>query len=227
MEVSDKRKLCEEVNGMKNILLVVAHPWYETPKSFQSNLFENLFVTGVGAYAALFKLQSYLYYHRPDFVVTVGHCGGANDNVKAGDVIVVDSLRSNDEKLKRFGVIQLNERDEVLARLSLMDSLKFEKSVSELSYHMGQVESFGRNLVTQRDEIHPDALAVELEMYSLALLAKRYRIPFLGVKVVSDIVPVVPCSFEEQMMKIRSNVKMTQPTIDMVWQMFRRIIQNS
>jgi nucleoside phosphorylase len=212
---------------MKKILLVVAHPWYETPKSFQSNLFENLFVTGVGAYAALFKLNSYLSVVRPDFIVTVGHCGGANDNVSAGDVIVVDSLRSNDEKLKKFGVVELDLGKEKEIRDRVVSDLVARFVGEDWNCYSGQIESFSRKLVTQRSEIHSNAIAVELEMYSIVLLAKRYSIPFFGAKIVSDIVPVVPCSFEEQIEKIRSNVKATQPVIDTVWKVVRKIIQDS
>ncbi|MBT4722362.1 hypothetical protein HN958_02675 [Candidatus Falkowbacteria bacterium] len=199
---------------MANILLVVADAKHELPTSVAPNDNLNFLETGIGPQNTFEILEAMLVTKHFTHIVCTGFCGSVRDDLPVGTIVIPTAIRTGDESLmKQHAVIAVPARPRLITNLE------------GCSVREGQMHSFSQ-VVTGRKTVHPDAIAVDMEMYSVAVLARQHEVSFIGGKVVSDIVPVTEVSPEQQVAQIRQNMMTAKPFIYYFWSAAKQFIQD-
>lgn len=200
---------------MQNILLVVADAKYELPISVAPDDNLTFLETGVGEQNTLDTLEALLSTKHFTHIVCTGFCGSVRDDLPIGTIVMPTSIRTENASLmSQHGVIAVPARPQLVANL---DGCEVRE---------GQIHSFSNHVVTSRDLVHPEAIAVEMEMYPVAMLAQQYGASFIGGKVVSDIVPVTGGSQQDQIARIHENIVRAKPYIYYFWNAAKSFIQD-
>jgi len=131
--------------------------------------------TGVGARAAASATQAVIAAHRPRWIVSAGFAGGLQASLKRNELVVADRIID----------LHGGERDIDISALEAT-------TIKQRGIHVGRLLTVDRIIRTPGEkqslgEQH-DALAVEMETYSVAAVCQAESAKFLSVRVISDAV---------------------------------------
>jgi nucleoside phosphorylase len=135
-----------------------------TPNVQRSTLNLCVLHTGVGVVKCAERMADFLRNEKPDRLIASGFCGGTNDELRPGDLVIAENA-SNPELLQK-------------AREILPDAV------------VGKIHSADRIIdpATDRYAIGREhhAVAVDMETETIARLCAAQSIPMLALRVVSD-----------------------------------------
>jgi nucleoside phosphorylase len=108
----------------------------------------------------------------PERLISLGFCGGTQDDLVIGQLIIANRLSYNDQE------IELENR-------YLTETMGFLKGSL---YRVGKLQTFNRP-VFSKNKILKDTVAVDMESFAIAQTARNHHIPITFIKAVSDLVP--------------------------------------
>ena len=134
-----------------------------------------VFESGAGEQAAARATEAMLDVHRPAWVISAGFCGGLDERLRRGDILLADRL--------------LHASGETLA-------IDFRIDPAELAgrtgLHLGTLLTVDRIVrpAAQKQELGGrfGALGVDMETFAVAQVCRRRRARLLAVRIVSDTV---------------------------------------
>ena len=131
-------------------------------------------VSGVGQEKAIAATKKLCIEYKPDVIFFLGFCGGVKEGCKKSDLFIAESIHYNGSEIK-------------IDRESL-DFIKEKLSAKKLNSCFGKIQTFDK-VVLSKKEIAVDIVAVEMESYAAVKEAKKYGIPMILIRAVSDIIP--------------------------------------
>lgn len=134
--------------------------------------------TGVGKTKSACSLTKILCFGRPDFVLNVGTAG--TQKHKVGDIFVSTAFIDRDyEAMKLPGISwEINGIDLLGNKLPLKQWVE--------QYPKTGICSTGDSFITEAGRINGDV--IDMEAYSQAFVCREFKIPFLSVKYITDII---------------------------------------
>jgi nucleoside phosphorylase len=135
----------------------------------------NTYVCGIGIPKATMALEEVIYNDKPDMIIMLGFCGAVNACLNVGDLVIGRTFRNGDR------TITMSED-----AFHLFDVSEYVKNKQSL---IGILETKVDGVLSRKD-IHTSTHAVDMESYCVADVANKYKIPYLIMKSISDIVPV-------------------------------------
>lgn len=184
----------EEVNELQLLMENVHHHYIEDIMVWEGTLSNKevvLALSGVGKVNAAFTSSVLISRYRPEYVLNIGSSGGLQEGQKIGDIVISTHSQYHDLDIgpnthtdPRF----IFESDEKLIKtaVSTVESLG-------LPYHLGLIvtgDQFITKIQPQFKHIQkefPQAICVEMEAAAIAAVCKRYAIPFVVLRGISDI----------------------------------------
>ncbi|MEY2492378.1 MAG: adenosylhomocysteine nucleosidase [Verrucomicrobiota bacterium] len=120
--------------------------------------------TGVGSQKCAERFGKFLGDNKPEIVISSGFCGGTNDELRPGDLIIVKNF-SNSQLAKRAG--------KLLARAVTGDIFSADQVIDPATdrYQIGRKHG---------------AVAIDMETATIARLCAEFAIPMLGLRAISD-----------------------------------------
>ena len=153
--------------------------------------------SGVGKIHAARVTQIMIYEFKPMYIVNVGVAGGLNNNLKVGDVIISKNVVQHDFDITAFGHSKgyvPSVGNDVKADERLIHEFEQEiNSTSERQYQikLGTIASgdIFCTKVEMKDKIYAkfSADVVDMECGAIAQVCYLEKIPFIGIRSVSDI----------------------------------------
>jgi adenosylhomocysteine nucleosidase len=135
-----------------------------TSNAQRSTLDVSVLHTGVGAAKCAERVGNFLNRQRPEVLIASGFCGGTNDELQPGDLVIAENASDP-------GLVQ--KAREILFRVKV-----------------GKIHSADRVIdpATDRYAIGREhaAIAVDMETETIARICAAESIPMLGLRVVSD-----------------------------------------
>lgn len=144
----------------------------------------SLLETGIGKVLSVVKTAQAIHEERPDFIFSVGFCGGLNGTAQ-GSLVLAQETRQWDFYLA-IPTIPIGHGYQNHCPLPLPDNDRLLEFLSDKFFVRGTMIS-GDRFVDREVHIDPDAVAVDMETAALALLAREFQIPFLSLREVSDV----------------------------------------
>lgn len=133
----------------------------------------SLAVLGMGREAVERELTALLEAQRPELLISAGFAGGLQPDLKAGDAILAERLRSEDGQ-------EIEIEEELFHRVS--------RAVAYC--HSGSLLTVSRpaRTIEEKDRLRREhaALAVDMESFWGAAAARARRVPFLAVRAILD-----------------------------------------
>ena len=134
-----------------------------------------LLVSGIGQRKAHAAAQRICQEFHPDYVLSLGACGAVAEGLAVGDLVIAEDVVSPQG-----------------ARISL-ESWRSAEAIEvarkgQLPYRLGTLQSFYRPVLARRG-ILPGTLAVDMESYAIAEVARERGLPAVIVRAISDVVP--------------------------------------
>jgi adenosylhomocysteine nucleosidase len=120
--------------------------------------------TGVGSQKCAERFIKFLGQNEPEIVISSGFCGGTNDELKPGDLVIVKNF-SNSHLAERAG--------KLLARAVTGDIFSADRVIDPAAdrYAIGRKHG---------------AIAIDMETTTIARLCAESTIPMLGLRAISD-----------------------------------------
>lgn len=157
--------------------------------------------SGIGKVNSALCAASMIAHSGLDCLVSTGVCGTlcADGSISAGDIICASSVRYHDVwcgSPNAAGQIQGDPESYELLQGEDLSALVEAITASGYRVHTGRLASgdwFVDTAQKAREiaELYPDASGVDMESGSLAQTCRRYAVPFLSVRMVSD-APLCP-----------------------------------
>ncbi|MBI3037248.1 hypothetical protein HYY73_05895 [Candidatus Woesearchaeota archaeon] len=132
-------------------------------------------VSGIGQTNAANALSTLFEAYKPDYILSLGICGAAQDNLGVGCLLVANRVHYGDH--------------DIPVQSSLLEKVVGCLSVQSIPHHVGAFQTFD-HLVASREEVLSGIVGVDLESYGLAAAAKAHGVPVVIVKAATDILPV-------------------------------------
>jgi len=182
---------------MKKICLAIPtkHEVEKQVLDISKKLKINTIITGIATPLTLFRLNNCILNNKPDFIIFAGIAGAFNKNLKLGEVVQVISdvfadliVLSNQKKLlyinnlnKSYTVLN-NKQNSSLTKSLISDlNLKKVKGITVNSlYKTKTLNSFFKK------NFYPDIETMENAV--VFFLCKKYSIPFLSIRAISNYV---------------------------------------
>ncbi len=130
-----------------------------------------------------------------DYVINIGSAGGLKSDAKISDLVIASHAMFHDVDVSCFGyevgqVPDLPTKFECSAKL--LDIASIAVSKIDLPYHIGLIISGDQFIHDEKQllklkENFNEAIAVEMEAASIALVMHHYDIPFIIMRSLSDI----------------------------------------
>ena len=120
--------------------------------------------TGVGPQKCAERFSKFLLENKPEIVISSGFCGGTNDELRPGDLVIAKNL-SNTQLAERAG--------ELLARAVTGELFSVDRVVDPAA---------GRYAIGREH----GAIAIDMETTTIARLCAESAIPMLGLRAISD-----------------------------------------
>lgn len=136
-----------------------------------------LLSTGIGRRATEKALAAFLAEHRPqiELLISSGFAGGLVRGLSPGELVLAERLRLEDGQ-------EIEVEKELLAQAAA--------AFEPFGAHRGPVLTVGKLARAVEEKrrlgLRSRALAVEMEAFWIAALAREYRLPFLAVKAILD-----------------------------------------
>ena len=143
-----------------------------------------LVATGIGPGAAERAASRILNRQKAALAISTGFAGALEPNVAVGDVVVATSVMSGTFDGERQGGAPL-VCDDILLR-----SLQVASAGIGVAVRTGALVSLSTVLCRAADKQHlgrvTGAIAVDMESAALGVVARRYGVPFVAVRAISD-----------------------------------------
>ena len=134
----------------------------------------NKLVTGIGKVSAAYELTRAIHLHKPDLIVNLGSAGSKSFN--RGEVVCCTQFIQRDIDVRGLGFAKY---ETPLSGINPV--LKYGIKIRDLPEGVcGTGDSFEMN------NDSADYNVIDMEAYSLALIAMKEQIPFLCLKYISD-----------------------------------------
>lgn len=173
-----------------------------------------IFTCGVGKVTAAINTALFIKHHHVDMIINAGSAGGLSNQLKIGDVVVVDRAAYYDVDLTAFGY-QIGQSSKMPPYFESDKNILFHIKNDHLllteKIKFGQIvsgDTFVNNLELKNKIMSnfPEALALDMETTSIAQSAFMFKKPFLAIRGISD----VACSeskghFEENLAHAAKN----------------------
>jgi 5'-methylthioadenosine/S-adenosylhomocysteine nucleosidase len=161
--------------------------------------------SGMGNVNASINLTLFLERFALDLIVLLGVGGALHPSLKIGDMVLSDKVIQHDyfsslasgNHLMRPGQLILSD-DQVLSHNPLLISIPCKLNITDIKHPsikviVGLIASGSEFVATEKRKqaIHrscQQALLVDMEASAIAVVANRYRVPFVVAKTVSDTV---------------------------------------
>lgn len=168
-----------------------------------------LFKSGVGLSMAAMSTGICLSHYPITAVINIGTAGGLKENQNVLDIVVSDRITYHDFDISAFG----NPRDfsdknryVFKSDTKLIDAFKSLKHKDRI--WIGPIVS-GNQFIHSENQIHtiqsfyPEALATEMEGASIAHICSEFKVPFIVIRSISDLVlnPKNEMTFDEYLLK--------------------------
>lgn len=108
----------------------------------------------------------------PSRLLSMGFCGGTQDDLAIGQLIIADRLSYHDQEIELENQFVTNAKG----------------FLKKFSYKIGKFQTFNRP-VFSKNKILEDTAAVDMESFAIARIARNHHIPIMFIKAVSDLVP--------------------------------------
>lgn len=131
-------------------------------------------ITGIGKTLATMHLTEAIIEYKPDYVINIGTAGTLRHQV--GDIFVCQEFIDRDLRNTQIPGIKYHIKD----KYPLPPFLCFNKKLK-----FGIVNT-GDNFVTKEENIVGDV--VDMEAFSEATVCRKFNIPFVSVKYVTDVI---------------------------------------
>jgi adenosylhomocysteine nucleosidase len=132
--------------------------------------------TGIGKVQAGLAVQEALYTYRPAMVINIGSCGSLHKEV--GTILVCSHFIDRDlKKVAIEGVCNEISFTDILLKKGLFPGVNLSHTVST-----------GDSFVTTEEEMGLHADVIDMEAFGIAMACKRYGVPLVSVKYVTDII---------------------------------------
>ncbi|MBT5338729.1 hypothetical protein HN858_01665 [Candidatus Falkowbacteria bacterium] len=187
-----------------NIWLVVADEG-EIPFGADNGFVSKIIVTGIGCSKTIENLGVELEKEVPDMIICFGLCGSVNRNLKVGNTVIATQVR-----YRKPGTLMTQRLDIDTTRI-FPRTINLKKGVEK-----GVFQTF-HGMVRHRFGISRGVVAVDQETYHVTALAKKYNVPVLVAKVVSDRVPFIPTTVNKQFRKLKVNYKYAKGSLNLLW----------
>lgn len=159
-------------------------------------------VSGIGpqkARNATEKICSNCSEFHPDYLMTLGFCGGVHDDLEIGHLIIADRVTYENQEIE-------------------LEKKHLDKTINALvgnEYQIGKFQTFDWPVLS-RNKVSEDTLAVDMESFAIAEIARNCRMPIIIIKGVCDIVPerVSLKSLWNLVTTIRNNTKNTKSQLN-------------
>ncbi len=159
-----------------------------------------LLVSGIGqenASNAFFKLYQEF---SPDYIILAGFCGGVNDSLNIGDLLIPKRAHYNGDKVD-LSSSQLEKIIEFLSR-------------SNIKYSIGDIQTFD-NPVFSCQGVLETVVGVDMESYAVCKASQNYSSPLIILKSVSD---VVQTTYRNPCFNPRENIRIAKTALDKFFQ---------
>ncbi len=137
-----------------------------------------LHVTGIGPKNAEISIKKFIKSNLPECIIICGLCGGLQNNLQIGDVIISDSFVHSTEKIE--ATVSQEIKKKILA---IAEKLK-------ISYYYGNTLTVEKALLTSQEKSNAgkkySALAVEMENFPIAKVCRENNIPLISIRAISD-----------------------------------------
>lgn len=164
-----------------------------------------VFKSGVGLSRAAMSTSVALTHFKVLGIVNIGTAGGLDDRLNVLDIVVCDRITYHDLDLEAFGTPRRFRSDNPYvfhADGRYLDL--FLSHFTEADVQVGPLVS-GHQFIHQAPQIQviqahfPEAIAVEMEGAAIAHVAHEFKIPFMTLRSISDLVhaPKNELSFDE------------------------------
>jgi len=151
-----------------------------------------LAISGVGKVNAAVTTSIMCESFKTQYIINIGVAGGI-EPLKPLDIIIVDKLCYHDVDLTAIGYEKgkLPDTSKIFyANEEIMQIAEVVANEHNLDYHIGSVAS-GDLFATDIDclkGLNEDIIAIEMEGAAIAHVCKMYHIPFVSLRVISDII---------------------------------------
>jgi nucleoside phosphorylase len=108
----------------------------------------------------------------PDFLIALGFCGATRHDLDIGHLIIANRLSYRDQEIE-------------------LQNVNLDKVINPLvgtEYRIGKLQTFNWP-VFSRKRVSNDTFAVDMESFAIAETSRKYQVPAMIIKAVSDIVP--------------------------------------
>lgn len=159
-----------------------------------------LIVSGVGPRRARAAAERLCREFQPDYLVSLGVCGGVADGLAVGDLVVADEVARGRERIDLAG----SRLDEAIAVARRVGG----------PVHVGAVRTYERPLLSRRG-LSGLVLGADMEAYAVAQVARERGLPVVVVKAISDIVPdrATPRSVAAWLWRFRAGFLVARETL--------------
>lgn len=147
-------------------------------------------LAGIGKVNAACAAVEMILAERPDCIINSGVAGGLTDSLSVGDVVVGESVAYHDVWCGPG-----NARGQVQGMPRKYDASPVLLDAARRSCHgahFGLIASGDQFVDSKAQEerissMYPDALACDMESAAIAQVCRKYDVPFLCMRVVSDV----------------------------------------
>ncbi|WP_282036025.1 cupin domain-containing protein [Saccharicrinis aurantiacus] len=157
---------------MLNILIVYAVKEERVSVNMPNCSF-NYCITGVGKVSAAIAVEKAIACYKPDLVINIGTSGTLH--YKIGSVHLCKTFVDRDmEKLQAFGVPCKEDFSAELDTIGLFDNWKFDSTCNTGDAFLTEADGTGD--------------VFDMESFAVARVCKSHKLPFIGIKCVTDII---------------------------------------
>lgn len=198
----------EEIQALLDLMETIETQDIKTVRFYLGTLNSKpvvLFKSGIGLTMAAMSASLCFSHFNVLGVINIGTAGGLSDDLSVLDVVVAEKITYHDIDISAFGVPRSFDSSNRYVFYSDPDYLKsFESMNHTHRLFIGPVVS-GHQFISQKKQIdeitqfYPEAIAVEMEGAAIAHVAGEFKLPFIIIRSISDLVhaPKNEMSFDE------------------------------
>ena len=148
-------------------------------KQIQTHKFSNhiigTIISGVGCENAEKATKMICRDFNPDFIIVLGFCGGTQTKLNIGEIIIFDNLHYKSNKIS--------------IESPHLSNIKKNLTKDSIAFHTGKLQTFDYPVLSRKNLLD-GIIGVDMESYFIAQISKKYNIPTLVIRSISDIIPI-------------------------------------
>lgn len=184
-----------EINEIKKLMTNVSVIEISSLTFYRGNLANNQVVlvkSGIGKTLSALSSTIMAINFDLDYVINVGSAGAINSKLKPLDVIVSDLVAQGDFDLTAFGYKQAFSEKKISFQ-ACSKLINTVKSLNLNNVYIGDMVSSDTFISNQKQaqkilDNFPTALCVDMEAGSIAMVLEHFKIPFIVIRSISDVV---------------------------------------